>query len=278
MVDAAFPQWAELALTRVEGFGTDHQLFRLGRDMVVRIPARSEAASQIHQHAEWLDRFAVLPLAVPRILGLGHPGPDCPYPWCVASWIDGRDAADSGVTEWDHAASALGRFLAELRALDTAGGQASGPANAWRGAPLRKVDSWMRQAIAALDGLADPARLTRLWDEALAVPEWTGAPVWVHGDLHGANILVRGGRVAGVIDFGLVSIGDPACDLAPAWTFLPAAQRETFLQATGLDSAARQRGKGWALYAGAIALAHHRSGNPVLSAMGSRALAAVLDS
>jgi aminoglycoside phosphotransferase (APT) family kinase protein len=180
------------------------------------------------------------------------------------------------VTDWDHAAMALGQFLTELRALDPTTGQPSGPANALRGAQLRQLDDWMRAAIVALSDLYDPGRLTVLWNEAVAVPDWLGRPVWVHGDLHGANILVRGGMVTGVIDFGLVSIGDPACDLAPAWTFLPAISRDAFRLAAGLDEAAWQRGKGWGLYAGAIALAHHRNGNPVLRAMGERAIAAVL--
>ena len=145
-----------------------------------------------------------------------------------------------------------------------------------RGAPLHRLDPWMRTAIGVLSDLYDPSRLTELWEEALAVPEWPGAPVWVHGDLHGANILLRDGKVSGVIDFGLVSLGDPACDLAPAWTFLPAAQRDAFRSAAGLDELSWQRGKGWGLYAGTVALAYHRDGNPVLRGMGARAIAAVL--
>jgi aminoglycoside phosphotransferase (APT) family kinase protein len=278
MVDGAFPQWAGLALAPVESFGTDHLLFRLGRDKVARIPARVEAARQIHQQAGWLDTFAGLPLEVPKVLGLGFPGPNCRYPWCVTSWIEGRDASKFDVTDWGHAASSLGRFLTQLRALDPALGQASGPANALRGTPLRALDGIVRGAIGGLSDFYDPARLTELWEQALAVPEWVGPPVWVHGDLHGANILLRDGKVAGVIDFGLVSVGDPACDLAPAWTFLPPAQREVFRSAAGLDEASWQRGKGWGLYAGAVARAFHRNGNPVLNAMGARAIAAVLDS
>ena len=276
MLVVAFPQWAGLTLAPVESFGTDHLLFHLGPDKLVRIPARVEAAGQIHQQAGWLALFAALPLEVPTVFGLGYPGDDCPYPWCVTSWIEGRDASGFDVTDWDHAALALGQLLIQLRALDPARGQPSSPANALRGASLRALDSWMRSAIAALSDRYDPAHLTELWEQALAVPDWAGPPVWVHGDLHGANILLRDGNVAGVIDFGLVSVGDPACDLAPAWTFLPAAQREVFRSAAGLDEASWQRGKGWGLYAGAIALAHHRNGNPVLNAMGKRAIAAVL--
>jgi aminoglycoside phosphotransferase (APT) family kinase protein len=276
MVNSAFPQWTGLPLAPVESFGTDHLLWRLGGDMVVRIPARYEAASQIHQHADWLDRFSGLPLDVPKVFGLGFAGADCPYPWCVTSWIEGRDASRYDVTDWDHAALALGQFLTGLRALDPTLGQPSGPANALRGTSLHRLDSLMRPAFAALSDLYDLARLTKLWDDALAVPEWMDAPVWVHGDLHGANILLRDGKVAGVIDFGLVSVGDPACDLAPAWTFLPSAQRDAFRLAVGLDEVSWLRGKGWGLYAGVIALARHRIGNSVLNSMGQRAIAAVL--
>ena len=278
MVESAFPLWAGLALHPLGSSGTDHLLFRLGSDMVVRIPGNGGVARHVAYQAVWLERFDGLSLQVPRVLGVGEPNEDCPYHWSVLTWIDGEDAAVAQVTDWGAAAVALGRFVAQLRTFETAGGLPSDRGNALRGAPLRRLDGWMRGAIGALAGTYESQALLAHWEEALAVPEWREPPVWVHGELHPGNIILCAGHITGVIDFGLASLGDPACDLAPAWTFLPAAQRQAFRELAGLDSAAWRRGKGWGLYCGVIALAHHGERNPVLARMAERAIAAVLDS
>ncbi len=278
LIAQEFPQFAGLPVRQLAAFGTDHLLFRVGGELLARLPANADAARNVVQQSSWLARFSALPLEVPQVVGVKPPSALWPNPWTLLGWIDGADAAMAEPANWAQAAETLGRFLAALRDCDPSGGMASGRGNALRGAPLAALDPWMRQAIAAISGRYDPARLTTLWDEALAAPAWTGRAVWVHGDLHAGNLVVRDGRLVAAIDFGLVSVGDPACDLAPAWTFLPGAQRGVFRQAAGLDGAAWQRGKGWALYAGAIALAHHGTHNPLLATMGRKAISAVLDS
>ena len=278
MVDSAFPQWVGLALLPLASSGTDHLLFSLGSDMVVRIPCTASVARHVEYQAAWLERFAGLSLQVPRVLGEGKPDEVCPYNWSVLTWIDGEDAAVAQVADWGAAAVALGRFVAQLRTCETAGGLPSERSNALRGAPLTRLDGWMRGAIGALADIYESRALLAHWEEALAVPKWIEPPVWIHGDLHPANIILRAGRITGVIDFGLASLGDPACDLAPAWTFLPASRRQAFREAAGLDDAAWRRGKGWGLYCGVIALAHHGERNPALARMARRAIAAVLDS
>jgi aminoglycoside phosphotransferase (APT) family kinase protein len=276
MIGDIFPQFAELPATQLTAFGTDHLLFRVGDRALARLPANADAARTVTSQARWLERFKTLPLQVPQTLATA---PSCelwPHPWSMVEWIEGLDAATAEPADWSEAAERLGRFVAALRRCDPAGGALSGPKNAWRGAPLAALDGWMRAAISSIADWYDPAQLSALWAEALAAPVWNGPPVWVHGDLHAGNLLVRDGRLVAVIDFGLLSLGDPACDLAPAWTFFPAEQRIVFRRAAGLDEAAWRRGRGWALYAGAIALAHHGATNPQLAAMGRKAVSAVL--
>lgn len=278
MVARAFPQWSGEAITPVHAAGTAHALFRLGTDKVVRIPRDRAAAAHVAAQDAVLATFAGLPLEVPRVLATAGPVANCPFAWSVLGWIEGQDAARAQVADWTVTACALGEFVAAMRDCDTGAGAVSGPRSAYRGAGLVAVDGWMRGAITAIADLFDAKAMTAAWEVALAVPPWPGPPGWVHGDLHPANLIVRDGRLAAVIDFGLASLGDPACDLAPAWTFLPAPSREAFRVAAGLDAAAWQRGRGWALYAGAIALAHYRETNPTLARMGRAAVAEVLDS
>lgn len=278
MVFGAFPHWADLPLLPVASAGTDHLLYRLGAELVVRIPANRDAASRVAEQAVWLERFRGLPLEVPRVLGLGPPDEDCPWHWSVLGWIEGVDADQAPPRDWAEAAQALGRFVSELQRIDAASGPPAGRGNALRGAPLVELDGWMREAIVGISDLYDAGALTARWRAALAAPAWQGDPVWIHGDLHASNLLLRDGCLVAVVDFGLMALGDPACDLAPAWTFLPDAQRDAFRELACPDDSTWERGKGWGLYAGVIALAHYRDRNPVLCRMANHAILAVLDS
>jgi aminoglycoside phosphotransferase (APT) family kinase protein len=124
--------------------------------------------------------------------------------------------------------------------------------------------------------MIDAAAALAQWEAALAAPAWDGPPCWLHGDLHGANLLVRDGALAGVLDFGCLGAGDPACDLSPAWTVFAGAGRAAFRGAAGMDAAAWARGRGWALSVAVIALPYYRDSNPVLAGIARRAIAAIL--
>jgi aminoglycoside phosphotransferase (APT) family kinase protein len=100
--------------------------------------------------------------------------------------------------------------------------------------------------------------------------------MWVHSDLMPGNLLTRGGRLDAVLDFGTVGIGDPACDLIPAWNLLPAEARDTFRQAAGADDAGWARGRGWALSMALIQLPFYRVTNPVIAANAEHVIHAVL--
>ncbi len=271
-----FPQWCDLPLSPVASAGTDNAIYRLGDDMCLRLPRRPEAADQVEKECRWLPALAPLPLAVPKPLGQGAPAEGFPWPWAVFSWIEGETASLDRLDDPLEAAATLARFIAALQAVDVTGGPPSGPQNHFRGVPLAQMDRRTRRAIANLAGEIDVQAAGAVWEAALAAPRCAAAPVWVHGDIQPGNLLARDGRIAAVIDFGLLGVGDPACDLTVAWMLLPAEARPAFRAVLAVDDATWLRGCGWALYAGVIALDYYRDSNPLLSNMCRRAITEVL--
>jgi aminoglycoside phosphotransferase (APT) family kinase protein len=277
LMAAQFPVWAALPIEPVNSAGTDNALFRLGEAMVARLPRLPRAAPQVEKEQRWLPRLAPhLPLAVPAPLALGAPGEGYPWAWSVCRWIDGAEAAPERIGDPTAAAVALAGFIVALQGLDAAEGPPVGAQNNYRGVDLIHLDAVARGAIAALGGVVDTKAATAAWDEALAAPAWGGRPVWLHGDLHAGNLLARDGALIAVIDFGLAGVGDPACDLMAAWSWLPEAARGAFRAALAADPATWARGRGWAVYWGLVAFAGHRLGNPALAAMARRTLEAAL--
>ncbi|MBP0456896.1 aminoglycoside phosphotransferase family protein [Streptomyces montanisoli] len=248
LVDAQFPQWAGLSLTRVEPAGSDHVIHRLGDGLAVRLPCHRGAVGQAAKEMEWLPRLAPhLPLAVPAPVAVGAPGFGYPWPWAVARWLDGEVATVDALSHSRPAAIAMARFLRALRSVPVPGG----------GPGLIERDEATRAAIAETAGVFDAPAMTDLWDAALAAPPWGRDPVWVHGDLHTGNLLTDGGRLSAVIDFGNLGAGDPACDLTIAFTLMSPACRTAFRDALATDEATWTRGRGWALSTGLNALTHY---------------------
>jgi aminoglycoside phosphotransferase (APT) family kinase protein len=269
-----FPQWAALPVVPVPHSGTDHDIYRLGGRLSARLPRIGWAAGQAAKEAEWLPRLAPhLPLAVPTPLALGRPDGDYPFAWSVQSWLPGANAHRT-VPELEGAAVDLARFVHALRAVETEGAPARPPGA--RGGPLAERDDAVRAAIAELGDRVDGAAALRSWQASLGAPAWDGAEVWVHGDLLPGNLLVVGGRLTAVIDFGGLEVGDPACDLLPAWNLFSAGSRRAFLAGLGADEATRLRGRGWALSQALIALPYYWETNPGIVAQARHALAEVL--
>lgn len=277
LVASQFPRWAHLPVRAVELDGWDNRTFRLGDDMLVRLPSAAGYAAQVAKEQRWLPVLAPrLPLPIPVPLAAGEPDGPYPWPWSVYRWLDGEPAETATVADPVAFGTALGGFLTALRAVDTAGGPAAGEHNFHRGGPLRVYDGQTREAVAALDGHLDPVPVLRLWDVALA-SRWAGPPVWVHGDVSAANLLVRDGRLGAVIDFGCSGVGDPACDTVIAWTMLAGAARRAFREAVGLDDDTWARGRGWALWKALITVAGARESDPPAAARARATLGAVLD-
>jgi aminoglycoside phosphotransferase (APT) family kinase protein len=230
--------------------GWDNQLWRLGDDLAVRLPWATQTADALllNEYA-WLPALAPrLPLPVPVPQRLGEPSPRFPRPWIVTTWIPGTPADRAPVTRGAVAADTLAAFLTALHQ----------PAPAWapggrkRGGPLTEVAEDFAVLLADatdLDLIPDPDAVRAVWDDAVAAPAWAGPPLWLHGDLHPANVLTADGIYCGVIDFGDMCAGDPACDLAACWILLPDGAAGRFHEAywPAPDAATLRRARGWAI-------------------------------
>ena len=257
LVASRFPQWAHLPIKPVEFGGWDNRTFHLGENMSVRLPSAEGYVPQVEKEQRWLPRLApLLPLPIPAPLALGVPGDGYPWPWSVYSWMAGENAATGRIANLRRFAVALAQFLAALQRVDLAGGPPPGPHNFFRGGPLTTYDAETRRVAAALSGMIDPDAVTAAWEAALQAT-WHGPPVWVHGDVSVGNLLVLEGQLSAVIDFGCMGVGDPACDMAIAWTLFSGESREAFRAALGVDDATWACGRGWALWKGLITLVEY---------------------
>ncbi len=268
------PRWAGLPLRLVDSYGTDHDVYRLGEDLSVRLPRVAGASRQAELEARWLPRLAPhLALAVPVPVAVGRPGAGYPYPWSVCRWLPGTNA-HTGLTDLGTAAEDLADFVRALRSVPTDGAEPRTPGS--KGGPLAEHDEVVRRSLADLGGRVDGAAVLRRWERCVQAPGRSGAPSWVHGDLMPGNLLVVAGRLSAVIDWGSLKVADPACDLVPAWHLLDVPARARFAAALEVDEASWWRAAGWVLVQAVVALAYYWDTNPGMVAQAGRALEAVL--
>jgi aminoglycoside phosphotransferase (APT) family kinase protein len=261
LLAAQFPEWADLPIEPVPSSGTDNALYRLGLDMVVRLPRIHWAVGGVDKDFRWLPRLApLLPVAIPVPFAKGSPAEGYPWSWGVYPWLEGENPTVDAVADPSSLTRDVVQFVDALHGIDLAEGPPSR-----RGAPLEGQDEAARAALLALDGMIDTDAATAVWDEALETPEWSGPPVWIHGDLLPGNLLLDGGRLTGVIDWSLLGIGDPSCDLIIAWGLLPSEARSVFRAELDVDDATWARGRGWALSLALIALPYYKDTNPVFA-------------
>jgi aminoglycoside phosphotransferase (APT) family kinase protein len=269
-----FPHWADLTIHPVVSYGTDHDIYRLGDHLAARLPRIGWATGQAAKEAEWLPRFAPhVPLAVPAQLAMGHPAQGYPFEWSVYEWLPGENA-NGTIGDLDQAAVDLAAFVKALRHVDATG--AHPRPRGGRGAPLAELDEHVRRSIAELGGRIDGAAALRSWEESVNASKWEEEQVWVHGDLLPGNLLVVDGRLSAVIDFGGLNVGDPACDLQPAWNVFAGDSRTRYRAELQVDDASWLRGRGWALDQAVLALPYYWDTNPGMIRQASHALAQVL--
>ncbi|WP_260430653.1 aminoglycoside phosphotransferase family protein [Nocardioides sp. LS1] len=248
LVAEQFPQWSARPVAPVSKPGWDNRTFHLGDDLLVRLPSAAEYALAVEKEHRWLPELAErLPVPIPAPLGLGEPGAGYPFPWSVYGWLPGEAADRAATIDPSGLAEDVVGFLEALQRIDATGGPQPGVHNWFRGGTLRTFDPYARGSLAKLDGHLDADLATAAWNDALAA-RWDGVDVWFHGDMAPGNLLLDGGRLTAVIDFGTCGVGDPSCDLAIAWTLLTRQGRRLLRERLDVDEPTWSRGRGWALW------------------------------
>ena len=260
LIDRALPEYASLPLSRLRVSGSTNALFRLGDELLVRMPRQPGGTATIEKEARWLPQIGpLLPVSVPEVVAVGEPDLGYPERWSVVRWLEGEvptvadPASHAGPTR-PALARGLAAVVTALRDIQVPESALADPQlRSYRGAPLQSMDDTTRGNLAAcreISGLdLDFDAALRVWEEAMALPQ-TGSgsePRWYHGDLMAENLLARGGHLAAVLDFGVLAVGDPTVDLIVAWEVLDPEARDVFRRAVGADEKSWLRGRAWAL-------------------------------
>ncbi|TDB74151.1 aminoglycoside phosphotransferase family protein [Micromonospora sp. KC723] len=279
LLEAQCPQWAGLPLSPA-GAGTDNTMYRLGDDLLVRVPRTADKARSLRKEQRWLPRLApLLPRPIPEPVHAGTPIPAFPLPWSVHNWIDGHEARQDTISDWAGFGADLAAFVRELHRVDLMGASRAGDLSWYRGGSLRACDEWISQCF-------DDCRTTvgrdlrveslqELWRAALALPGPAGGHVWLHGDLKPTNLLVRAGSLYAVIDFGGLSVGFPDAEHSTVWD-LPAQARQAYWNAMNLDDATWTRARAWAIAVGVSGISYYWHTYPAFVAECRARLEAVL--
>lgn len=255
LVATQFPRWAHLPIRPVATQGWDNRTFHLGSDMSVRLPSAAPYALAVDKEHRWLPVLAPrLPLPIPVPVAKGTPGAGYLHAWSIYRWLSGEPASLANIADLTGFATAVAGFLAALREVDPTDGPAPGQHNWFRGGPLLTYDEETRRALDVLAGQVPADLAMEIWEVALRASR-DGRPGWFHGDIAHGNLLVRDGALACVIDFGTCGVGDPACDLAIAWTMFSGKSREAFRDGLSVDPGTWARGRGWALWKALIVYA-----------------------
>ena len=289
LIAAQFPEWAGLPVREVDPQGWDNRTYRLGDALSVRLPSAEGYVAAVEKEQDVLPYLARrLDIAVPEPVGLGEPGEGYPFPWSVRRWLDGTVASRVTGIDQRRFAQDVGAVLRQLRSIPATGGPVAGAHSFHRGAHPSYYDTEVVAALDALGDGVDRAACEEVWERATA-SRWEESDVWFHGDVAPGNLLVTvdddgdggdddgdgGGnddgdgdgngngnddadgtaRLSALIDFGTCGVGDPACDLVLAWTFLDGPARRVFREAAGLDADTWARARGWALWKSLIMLA-----------------------
>ncbi len=273
LLAAQMPQWADLPISPRPLGGTDNAMYRLGDDMVVRLPRIEWAVGAAEREHEWLPKLApLLPVEIPIPIAKGRPGDGYPWSWSVYRWLDGLDPSVHLDIDRDALLEDLVRFIKAMWRVELGAAP-----RATRGASLEAGDPRTRASIDALGDAIDRDAALAVWEDALALPPWPGRDLWVHDDLDARNLLVRDGRLSAVLDWSGSGVGDPVCDIAAGWKLLSPDARERFRAELDVDDATWMRARGFTLSQAVNALSYYTpETNPVLVREAELWVAAVL--
>jgi aminoglycoside phosphotransferase (APT) family kinase protein len=269
-----FPDLSNRSVTAIDSKGTVNALFRIGDELIARLPLVEKWSDAIEREWKWLPWFSqrIVSVRLPEPVLKGRPAEDYPFPWAIYRWIDGAPYDDALVDDERSAAETLAGFVLELRSLELVEGAPRGGR-----LPLHQLDEETRAAIRAAAGTIDATAAMAAWENALKAPVWDGEAAWIHGDLLRPNLLVNEGHLAAVIDFGGVGVGDPATDLMPAWSVFGLGGREAFRAALDPDEASWSRGRGIALHQAAMVIPYYVGTNPGFVTLSRRAIEQIIE-
>ncbi len=250
LINEQFPEFKNFPIKPVKKQGHDNKTFRLGNDMLIRMPTASEYALKVPIEQAFLPKLKPhLTVPIPEPIKMG--APSCIYPlhFSIYKWLEGDSAnnLDIDSKSLETIAKQLAIFLNELRSIHHIDGPVPGQHNWWRGSHISVYSENAQKQIDQLKNIIDINRARKLWEQA-SQTKWNKAPVWIHGDFSSGNILFNDTSLTGVIDFGGMGTGDPACDLGIAWTFLKEKSRQIFIEDCALDDNTWLRAKAWCLW------------------------------
>jgi aminoglycoside phosphotransferase (APT) family kinase protein len=277
LVGDQFPQWRGLPVRRVASVGTVHEIYRVGDDLAARFPLRLEEPAKVRARIEMEQHAArefagVSPFPAPAPIAIGEPANGYPMPWTVQTWLPGDVATVVDIASSSSIAMDLATLIDALRAADTQGRRFAGDG---RGGQLTDHDDWVEACFERSESLVDVSTLRRLWAELRTLPG-VGPDVMAHTDLVPGNVLVRDGRIAGILDTGDFAAADRALDLVSAWHLLDAQPRSMLRRRLGCDDIEWARGMAWALQQAIGLVWYYRDSNPVMSRIGQRTLGRII--
>jgi aminoglycoside phosphotransferase (APT) family kinase protein len=274
LVDEQFPEWRTLPIRSIDSQGTVNAIFRIGDNLTARFPLQprdieSTRRSLKAEAAAARELVGRTRFATPEPIALGEPAAGYPLPWSVQTWVPGVVATDEDSSESIAFAHDLAEFITDVRRIDTCGRTFAGNG---RGGDLRSHDAWMETCFSHSERLMDVSRLRSMWAVMQTLPRRVSRDVMTHGDLIPGNVLVSGGRLAGVLDVGGLGPADPALDLVSAWHLLDPGPRQVLRDDLGCDDLEWQRGQAWAFEQAMGVVWYYIDTNPAMSRMGKRTL------
>ena len=246
LISNQFPKWKHLSIKQVEQSGHDNRTFHLGNEMTIRLPSSEAYVDQVEKELKWLPilrQYITTQISSP--IEKGHPDSCYPFPWSINRYIEGETVNHTNIDDIKQFAIDLADFLRELQSISTVDAPVAGQHNFFRGGDLSVYHNETEAVLSRLKCVLPTEDLSQIWQRAIC-SKWTKKGVWIHGDVAPGNLLVKCGRLCGVIDFGIMGVGDPSCDYAMAWTFFDKESRKEFLH--GVDRDTVDRARGWALW------------------------------